>query len=296
MSSASLPALDNTVRLSDGRALGYAEYGDRGGRPVFYFHGTPGSRLVGAPSHEIAGGLGVWLIAPDRPGFGLSDFQPGRRYLDWPADVSELADNLGIQRFAVLGVSGGAPHVAAVAHEKPERVTGAAIVSGIAPLAGTDVGREFPLARRLAFSAGRYAPSIMSALTWTQAQEMKRSPERALARLARSLSPSDREVLARPESAAAVREAFGEAFRQGSQGVAWEFVMAARPWGFRLEEIDTPVHVWHGEEDRSAPAAMGRYFAATIPHARATFLPGEGHFLIADHIAKIIEDLVGKPK
>ncbi len=107
--SAIRTATGKTLTLRDGRTLGYAEYGDPRGTPVFLCHGTPGSRLDRHPDETIATSLGVRLIVPDRPGYGLSSFQTGRSLLDWPADLDQLADSLGIGRFAVVGVSGGDP-------------------------------------------------------------------------------------------------------------------------------------------------------------------------------------------
>jgi pimeloyl-ACP methyl ester carboxylesterase len=92
------------MRLRTGRRLGFAEYGDPGGIPFFYFHGWPSSRLEGRAAAGIAARLGVRLIAPERPGCGLSEFQPHRTLRSWPADVSELADHLGLDNFGVLGV------------------------------------------------------------------------------------------------------------------------------------------------------------------------------------------------
>ena len=110
---------DKTLLLRNGRKLAYAEYGDPDGCPVMLFHGNPSSRLSwglipGSPFRPH-----VRLIAPDRPGFGRSDFQPGRRLLDWPDDVCELADALELNRFAVLGVSGGGPATLACAWKIP---------------------------------------------------------------------------------------------------------------------------------------------------------------------------------
>jgi pimeloyl-ACP methyl ester carboxylesterase len=101
---------DGTIKLGDGRALAYAEYGDPVGRPVFYFHGFPGSRLEAALADSAASSVSMRLVAVDRPGYGRSDFKPRRRILDWPEDVSELARELAIDRFSVLGVSGGGPY------------------------------------------------------------------------------------------------------------------------------------------------------------------------------------------
>jgi pimeloyl-ACP methyl ester carboxylesterase len=79
------------------------------GKPVVFFQGTPSSRLFHRPDESIALSLGARIIAIDRSGFGLSDFQPGRMLLDWPHDVVALADALKIDRFAVVGISGGGP-------------------------------------------------------------------------------------------------------------------------------------------------------------------------------------------
>jgi dipeptidyl aminopeptidase/acylaminoacyl peptidase len=106
-----------TIQLSDGRTLAYLESGDPEGRPLFYFHGGPGSRLEGLLFDDLNQQLGIRMITPDRPGYGLSDFQEARTYLDWPDDVRQLADQLDIERFAVLGWSSGGPH-AAVGHTK----------------------------------------------------------------------------------------------------------------------------------------------------------------------------------
>src|SRR5437899_8680089 len=106
-SRADTERLHQQIRLADGRQLGFAEYGDLRGRPLFYFHGWPSSRLEPRTGQNICAGLGVRMIAPDRPGYGLSDFKPRRTIPDWVSDVQELADHLDVKRFAVLGVSGG---------------------------------------------------------------------------------------------------------------------------------------------------------------------------------------------
>src|SRR5688572_28104051 len=121
----------DTLTLSDGRKVGIAEFGAPAGRPVVYCHGFPASRLEARLAHEAAKEVGARLIALDRPGYGLSDFQPGRRIGDWPRDVVEAADALGVQRFAMLGVSGGAPYALACAALLPERITALGVVCGL---------------------------------------------------------------------------------------------------------------------------------------------------------------------
>ncbi len=123
------------IRLPDGRMLGFNEHGSSNGSPLFYFHGTPSSRvefpLFG--SEEMLQALNVRLIAADRPGSGLSDFQPNRRIMDWPKDVVALADHLKINRFSVLGYSGGGVYALACALAIPEHIIKAGVASGTAP-------------------------------------------------------------------------------------------------------------------------------------------------------------------
>src|SRR2546429_8369047 len=101
------PQNDKVISLIDGRTLGYAEYGDPNGKPVFFFHGLPGSRRQRHPDDSIAIELGARIIAIDRPGYGLSDFQQGRKLLDWPDDVAPPAHSLKIHQIAAIGVSVG---------------------------------------------------------------------------------------------------------------------------------------------------------------------------------------------
>ena len=100
-------SIGQSIILPDGRHLGFAEYGDPGGRPVFHFHGSGGSRLD-RPVHEsILQEAGIRFISVDRPGHGQSYFQRNRRLVDWPKDVSQLADSLRLHDFYVEDWSAG---------------------------------------------------------------------------------------------------------------------------------------------------------------------------------------------
>ena len=122
---------DGTIRLADGRVLGYREYGDLEGQPLLFFHGMPGSRVEARMGDSAARALGIRIIAPDRPGYGLSDFKRNRTSLDWPSDIVELSEAMGLDRFGVVGVSGGGAYVAACARQIPDRLNAAGIISGI---------------------------------------------------------------------------------------------------------------------------------------------------------------------
>jgi len=122
-----------TIKLKDGRQLGYADLGNPDANHViFHFHGFPGYRLEAMLLADRAITKNVRLIGIDRPGWGLSDFKKNRTLLDWPDDVAELADALGIDKFAVEGISGGGPYAAACAYKIPERLTSCGIISGLA--------------------------------------------------------------------------------------------------------------------------------------------------------------------
>jgi pimeloyl-ACP methyl ester carboxylesterase len=278
-------------RLPDGRRIGVAEYGAPAGLPVVYCHGFPSSRLEAALAHAQAAAQGLRLIAIDRPRFGLSDPKPGRRLTDWPEDVATLMDALGVARFAVLGVSGGAPYALACAAGLPGQVSAVAIVAGLGPLNTAPVG-VLPwygeLARVLAVRRPRLARVFFAALV----AGIKCAPERLLRSTAAFLAPADQAVLARAEVRAALLATFREAARQGSASWAQEFDIYVRDWGFDLGSIRAPVWLWHGEHDRVVSPIAGRRLAAELTRCHAHFLPEEGHYsLPLGHMADIFARL-----
>jgi pimeloyl-ACP methyl ester carboxylesterase len=282
-----------TVRLRDGRWLGYAEYGDVAGAPIVYLHGFPGSRLEAALANATARRLGIRLLAADRPGFGLSDHQPGRRIHDWPNDVAQLADHLGLRRFAVLGISGGGPYAVACALALAPRATCLGLVGGLGPLPRRGLGRGMWTLNRLALDLARIAPGAVVPLSWLAARQLAVRPHRLLTHTAALCSACDRAVLERDDVRAALCRSFREAVRSGWRGIAAEWALYGRPWGLDLSAIETECHLWHGERDRIVAPAMARYQAAAIPGCSARFLPDEGHYsLPLNHMESILSDLV----
>lgn len=266
------------LTLPDGRRLGYSEFGAPGGRPVLYCHGFPASRLDGRLAHEAGLRIHVRLIAADRPGYGLSDFQPGRRIADWPRDLAALADALGIDRFAVLGISGGAPYVVACAGAIPERLTAIGIVCGLGRADRSEYTAHMNPVARASFAVARAAPALSRLLTRALAPLLRNSPGLMLRLLAAQLPPPDREVLSRPEVFGMFADSFREGLRQGGRGVALDLTLYAQPWQTVVETIRVPCHLWHGDADTTVPVEMGRRLAEALPDCRARFYPGEGHF------------------
>jgi len=274
--------------LADGRRLGYARYGRPDGEPILYFHGHPGSRLEARFGHEAAAAAGFRVIALDRPGCGLSDFQPGRAITDWPADVAAAADALGIDRFSVAGASGGGPYALACAWQLPARVIQAAVISGAGPyqVRGNTAGVHWQ--SRVFFPLAARWPALARALMGLMRRNVLGHPERTIEAIARAMSPADAEIVRRPEVRPLLIADITEAFRQGADGAAHDMVLLGRPWGFSLREIKQEVYLWQGEADTLVSPAMARYQAAQLPHCHATMLPGEGHLLIIDRMPDLM--------
>lgn len=287
-----IPPLDaHRIRLPDGRWLGFSEYGSPDGLPMFLFHGTPGSRLIMQVTRESAARLGIRVISPDRPGYGLSDFQPRRTLLAWPEDVTRIADELGLDRFAVVGVSGGGPYAAACGFKIPNRVSVAGIISGVGPLNAKENAKTLDRVHRAVLGAVRGAPGIVHLCMAAMGFAMRRRPKRLLASYFGIAPAADKAILARPEIQAALVDDMAEAFRNGRRGATQEIVLLARPWGFNAAEIQAPVRLWHGEADRIVPVSLGRRMASAIPECKATFIPSAGHFWVFAHIEQILAEL-----
>jgi pimeloyl-ACP methyl ester carboxylesterase len=257
-----------TVELRDGRVLGYDEWGPRDGYPVLGFGGTPRSGLEGL-GRAPAEASGVRLVVVDRPGYGRSDFQPDRELLDWPADVAELADSLGIDRFAVLGMSGGGPHAAACAHALGDRVSALGLVSSPGPV------WDRP---ELRFSLPVHRQPLVE------------------------VAARDRAVAAQALLEDCRRQLTDEQWSDGgprpsAEGYAQDLlILFVSSWGFSPEEIRVPTFIWHGDRDPAVPLDVARFFARTIPRSSLTVFPGEGHLVLRSHANEILESLAESRK
>ncbi|MDR3649933.1 MAG: alpha/beta hydrolase [Acidimicrobiales bacterium] len=278
--------MTGSVALPDGRELAYEEYGDPAGFPVLSFHGGLSSRLDAAPAHGAAVAKGVRLVSPDRPGLGLSTYQPGRRLTDWPADVERLADALGIGRFAVMGWSAGGAYAAVCAAKMPGRVTAAALLSSAVPLDLYGTMRGLTLEDRTLLVLARRAPWLASAVM--KVSILSTSNARLLRAAMRSFPPADRSILTEWGTADHALAFVREAVRQGTEGCVQDYRIFGDPWGFSLEEIKVPVQIWEGADDRTGPPGYRAFLQAHIAHATVTVVPGEGHLSLLPHQAPAI--------
>ena len=280
------------LTLNDGRTLAFAEYGDPHGKPLFFFHGMPGSRFF-RPPDEITRQVGVRLITIDRPGYGESSFQPGRRILDWPANVCALADTLGLHKFAVAGHSGGGPYALSCAYALPERVTLAAALCGAGPVETPNATRGMEIQNKLGFLYGRYIPwPLWRLLIWVT-YHRKLVPAAAATGHRHTRRPAaDEALMGQLEIREACKMSEQEAFRPGLLGFAWDARLLTRPWGFPLEKVNVPVLLWHGTADNMTPLPMAEYVAGLLPNCRATFCEGEAHLLVFPHWKEILTQII----
>ncbi|MFC0532771.1 alpha/beta fold hydrolase [Phytohabitans kaempferiae] len=256
------------------------ETGAPDGLPVFLMHGTPGSRGGIKPRGIVLHRLGVRLICYDRPGYGASDRRKGRRVVDAAADVRAIADALDLDRFAVVGRSGGGPHALAVAASLPDRVNRAAVLVSLAPAdaPGLDwyggMGESNMDEYQLADLGHR---ALMASLT-SQADRLRRDPESQIAFLEKELSGPDRRVVDNVAMRRQLAESWAEAVRLGAEGWIDDALAFRRGWGFDPATIRVPVRLWHGTNDQFSPVAHTRWLAARIPGAEIQVQPGVGHF------------------
>jgi pimeloyl-ACP methyl ester carboxylesterase len=285
--------LTQSFRLPDGRNLAYAEYGVSGGNPVFYFHGGAGSRLepamLGGEELEKAG---IRLIACDRPGMGGSDFQPGRGFRHWPADIVALAGSLGLVKFGVFGVSGGGGYVSACARLIPDRLSAAVIASGAGRMDSPEARASLSIMGRLMWGLAARSVRLTGLLLNLTKPNVRGDVAKIRQRMMRTLPPEEAVIFEKPGRLEAFIASAEESMRQGVHGIAWDSHLCARPWDFRLEEICFPVRLLHGEADLNVPVAVARKIAAAIPGCQATFYPGEGHFsTVMNHLDEVFNSL-----
>jgi pimeloyl-ACP methyl ester carboxylesterase len=283
---------DRGIRLADGRWLGYGEHGDPTGRPVLFFHGLGTTRVI-CPPNAIASELGVRLIAPDRPGIGLSDRLPARQLLDWPGDVRELADALGLERFSIVGWSGGGPYALACGYALPDRVDGIALVSAPAPLAGSTDPAYLRRFDRSAARAADRAPWVIRLALWHWGRAQRRDAARFFEESVAEMCEADQEVLSEPELRGRMIANSDELYRQGGLGMYDEALVLARPWGFELSDLSVPVTMWHGARDSTVPTGMATHLEQSIPGARLRLYEDEGHHLLYRYWREILNDLTG---
>lgn len=263
-----IAANPRTVTLRDGRKLGYSECGDPDGRALLAFPGFPNSRVSGALLDELGRERGLRVVCPERPGQGVSDPHPERTLADWPEDVRDLLDALGIDRAVVVGISAGGPYALATAALLPDRVDRVAVVCGVGPMEA--VG----LRDRLLFYACRFVPSLGRLAMWGVSRQVR--GERFPETMAKRYDGVEAAVW-RSETGEVAHLSAREAVRQGTDPLVQEGAILGTPWPFDPDAIEVPAGLWYARDDDVVPLAAGLHLAREIPTAEAHIYTGQGH-------------------
>lgn len=275
---------DRTVLAPDGRRLKVRVLGDRSGAPVFFMHGTPGSRLGPFPRSALLHHLGVSLIAYDRPGYGGSDRLPLRNVAHAAADVKTIADALGIKHFSIIGRSGGGPHALACAAMMPDRVVRAAVLVGLAPrqAEGLDWYAGMTESNRREYTLAESGVWALAQAIEASAEQIRNDPKQLLRNLGPELPLADWRVMADNGIRVGMRRNFAEAVNQSGAGWVDDARSFTQDWGFDPADILIPTMLWHGAEDVFSPVAHTRWLARTIPGSIEHIAENAAHFSAID--------------
>jgi len=274
------PRDERTIRVAPDRVLGVAEFGPADGKPIFWFHGTPGGRRQVPPAaRRAADEYGVRLIGVERPGTGSSTGHLYRDIRAYADDIDVLADALDLDRFGIIGLSGGGPYVLACAHELPHRVVGAVVLGGVAPTFGDHAGEGgiVDLTRRLQTLIGITRQPLALFLTGF-ARVLRPFGPQALYLYTRVSPPGDRAAFASPGLGTMFLDDLNSAAARGGLGsVTADLALFGRAWGFTVSDITVPVRFWHGDADHIVPLAHAEALVAVMPDAEIHIRPGESH-------------------
>jgi pimeloyl-ACP methyl ester carboxylesterase len=260
--------------------------------PVLALHGTPGSRLMFALADGPARQRELRVISPDRAGYGLTHFATRHSLSETVGDVRELADALGLDRFAVLGVSGGGPHAVAVAAAMPDRAAFLALVSPMGPIADLRGQIHMGSVHKLLFSRIGRSPQARSSFFWTVRNLVRWAPDVAYRILAQRVTPSDRLLIARVDVRNNLQAALREGLRPGVAGALQDLRLFCEPWRIEFGKIDVPAVLWQGSDDTIVPPDASYALARMLPHCRLEVARGAGHYWGFGQFAAIL-DTVG---
>lgn len=288
------PKLEGNIAVGEDRQIGFAEFGAPQGRAVFWLHGTPGARRqIPTEARVYAEENDIRLIGVDRPGIGSSTSYQYECILAFADDLRTIADTLGIDKMAVVGLSGGGPYALAAAAGLPDRVVTAGVLGGVAPTQGPDAIRGglmdlgYAVAPLLKLGG---APLRIGATLLIRAVRPVASPALDIYAL---LSPeADRHLLTRPELKAMFLDDLLNGSRKQLAAPFADIIAFARDWGFRLEEVKVPVRWWHGDHDHIIPFSHGEHVVSRLPDGKLFHLPDESHLAGLGRGAEILATLI----
>jgi pimeloyl-ACP methyl ester carboxylesterase len=288
------PRVEGAITLHDGRRIGFAEYGPATGKPVLWFHGTPGaSRQIPAAARAAAVERGVRLIALERPGVGRSTARLYDAILGWARDVEEFTTRLEIDRFGLIALSGGGPYLLACAYAMPDRVVAGAVLGGVAPTRGDDAPHG-----GLVGLAARFSPLItvfrepLARGLWLGAFALRLVASQAFDIYMHFSPEGDKRIFADPQ----MKEMFLDDLLRGSRrqihAPVYDIVLFTRHWGFSVRDIPVPIRFWHGDADNFVPLDHAKHVASLLPDAELYVRHDESHLGSLDAVDEIFDALL----
>ena len=285
------------ITVPTGRTLKAETSGPTDGWPVFLLHGTPGSRNGPKPRNALLHLMGIRLVTYDRPGYGGSTRHEGRRVVDAAADIVAIADHLGIERFSVVGRSGGGPHALACAAGFPDRVHRTAVLVGIAPhnAAGLQWFRGMAEDNVREYSTADHDLAILVERLRLRAERTVHDPETLIAFLRDQMAEADHRVVNQVSIRRLLTDTYQEALRAGPYGWIDDVLAFRHPWGFDLRAITGPVRLWHGADDTFSPLGHTRWLAERIQGAQVQVLSNTAHFGAVEVLPELLPWLAEEP-
>jgi pimeloyl-ACP methyl ester carboxylesterase len=279
------------VRDRDGRRLSVESLGDPEGKPVFLLHGTPGGRSGPRPRGIVLYRLGIRLISYDRPGYADSDRDPGRTVASAAEDVRIIADYFRLDRFSVVGRSGGAPHALACAALLPDRVISAAALGSLAPYDAEDLDWTAGMTESnvRAYGYANTDRDALRAMLEEQAERVSKGSEGLLSALWSEMGNHDKEVVDDIALRRIIADIHVEALSNNCvDGWMDDVIALGRPWGFEPAKITVPVKLWGGQDDVFSPIGHTYWLAERINGAEVKIGYGKAHFGAVEILPRIL--------
>ncbi|KAH7252596.1 Alpha/Beta hydrolase protein [Fusarium tricinctum] len=304
-----------SFRLPTNRLISWAEYGSPKGRPLLFLHGTPSSRLECAEFHNELKTRNIRLIAPDRPGFGRSEFLPGRTIGGYATDVLALAKHLDLTKYYVMGGSGGGPYALACARylQPQDGLQGVCVFAGMAPYDCGLKGVNWRLS--LSFGMANWTPRLLrfimrSALPtptgnftgpidqWTVDPSAQEDSKKNIEAFVKTLKGREKEVMSKPGVVDYMAAATLESLIQGFDPYMHEAKLFAQPWDFKIEDITFasegkgPIYLVYGTDDVNTTIHMGRWIAERVGGSSLEEVEGETHFTIGEKFVDYCDEFL----
>jgi len=261
---------ERDVRLTDGRLV--RVYDSAGGDAsdaftLLWHHGSPQTGALLEPLLSAAEARGIRLLSYGRPSYGGSSPHPGRDVASAAADVAQIVSELGIARFATMGASGGGPHALACAALLPDRVLGVVCLAGLAPFTDT-----FDWYAGMVSDGG-----LRAAAAGREARERYAASDDFDEN---SFTPADWAAL--NGTWASLGADAGRAIAAGPEGLIDDDLAFVRPWGFEVTQIDAPVLLVQGGQDRVVPPGHADWLVHNCRSSELWSRPRAGHISILD--------------